>query len=226
METFVLRLWLPDRPGALGRVAGCIGAAQGDVIGIEILERGGGSAIDELTVRLPRADMLDRLIEEVRRVDGVAVEEARRVGSERPDVGIAALTMAADLVSCDPALRADAFCRGISELFEAEWSAVVGELDVEPIAHVGPVPDAGWLSAFVGGVRHLAERNETTPTDIAWSSIVGLRATAVIGRGGRPFHDRERQQIDLLAQILGKAAHATEVASASTMSGVVPYPAA
>ena len=51
MATYVVRLWLPDRPGALGQVASRIGAVHGDVVGIEILERGGGSAIDDLTDR-------------------------------------------------------------------------------------------------------------------------------------------------------------------------------
>jgi len=41
MDTFVVRLWLPDRPGALGQVASRIGAVHGDVVGIKILERRG-----------------------------------------------------------------------------------------------------------------------------------------------------------------------------------------
>src|SRR5687767_13200202 len=53
MALYVVRLWLPDRPGALGQVASRIGAVRGDVVGIEILERGAGRAIDELVVRLP-----------------------------------------------------------------------------------------------------------------------------------------------------------------------------
>ena len=32
METFVIRMWLPDRPGALGQVASRIGAVRGEVI--------------------------------------------------------------------------------------------------------------------------------------------------------------------------------------------------
>src|ERR687894_623261 len=31
METFVVRVWVPDRPGALGQVASRIGAVRGDV---------------------------------------------------------------------------------------------------------------------------------------------------------------------------------------------------
>ena len=42
METYVVRMWLPDRPGALGQVASRIGAVRGEIVGIDILERGGG----------------------------------------------------------------------------------------------------------------------------------------------------------------------------------------
>ena len=45
METFVVRVWVPDRPGALGQVASRIGAVRGDVVGIDILERGAGRAV-------------------------------------------------------------------------------------------------------------------------------------------------------------------------------------
>ena len=50
MSTWIVRVWLPDRPGALGQVASRIGAVRGDVVGIDILERGAGRAIDELAV--------------------------------------------------------------------------------------------------------------------------------------------------------------------------------
>ena len=53
MESYVLRVWLPDRPGALGAVASRIGAVKGDVVGIEIFETGAGQAVDVLVVQLP-----------------------------------------------------------------------------------------------------------------------------------------------------------------------------
>ena len=46
--TYLVRAWIPDRPGALGQVASRIGAVRGDVVAIEILERGGGRAVDEI----------------------------------------------------------------------------------------------------------------------------------------------------------------------------------
>ena len=35
METYVVRMWLPDRPGALGQVASRIGAVRGEIVGID-----------------------------------------------------------------------------------------------------------------------------------------------------------------------------------------------
>ena len=82
METYVVRVWVPDRPGALGQVASRIGAVRGDVVGIDILERGGGRAIDELVVMLPSDDVVDLLVAEISQVDEAAVERSRSWSTE------------------------------------------------------------------------------------------------------------------------------------------------
>jgi ACT domain-containing protein len=76
---FVLRLTLPDRPGALGLVASRIGAVGGDITAIDILEREDGRAVDEFGVELDREDLVDLLCSEILEVDGVSVEEVRRL---------------------------------------------------------------------------------------------------------------------------------------------------
>ena len=53
----LLRVWLPDRPGALGAVASRIGAVRGDIVGIDVLERNEGVAIDEFGVVLSDAEL-------------------------------------------------------------------------------------------------------------------------------------------------------------------------
>ena len=98
MTTFVLRVWLPDRPGALGAVASRIGAVRGDLVGIDILERGAGRAIDELAVELPEERLVPLLVHEVGQVDGVDVEEVRTVEGPLPDPRLDALETAAALV--------------------------------------------------------------------------------------------------------------------------------
>ncbi len=74
METYVIRLSLPDRPGALGAVAVRVGAVRGNVVGIAIVERHEGEAIDELVVELPSPDLVDLLVDEISQVDGVYVD--------------------------------------------------------------------------------------------------------------------------------------------------------
>ena len=85
MPLYIVRVWVPDRPGALGSVASRIGAVRGDLVGIDILERGAGRAIDELVVELPSDSLVGLLVSEVSEVDGVDVEDVRRVlGGEKP----------------------------------------------------------------------------------------------------------------------------------------------
>ena len=52
----LVRVWLPDRPGALGLVASRIGAVDGDIVGIDVLERGDNVAVDEFAVLLRDVD--------------------------------------------------------------------------------------------------------------------------------------------------------------------------
>src|SRR3546814_11184826 len=71
METCIVRVWLPDRPGALGEVATAIGAVQAEIVGIAILERCAGRAIDELAVHRPPAATVPRLVRSLPHDPGV-----------------------------------------------------------------------------------------------------------------------------------------------------------
>jgi len=201
-ETYVLRVWLPDRPGVLGQVASRIGAVHGDVIGIEILERGGGSAIDELTITLPDADLVELLIDEVREVDGVAVEDIRRIAAERPDATVAALDVAADVVAATPVDRLDVCCQRLLALFDADWAIAYGARRQAALASAGEVPAGKWLGAFLDGAGHLETAAHRAPSDVAWSWLEHAGIALACGRAGRPFHSRERQQLAVLARLL------------------------
>src|SRR5690349_18615583 len=86
----VVRVWLPDRPGALGLVASRIGAIGGDIVGIDVLERSEHVAVDEFAVVLGDEKLTTLLVREIEEVDGASVEEWREV--ERfPDPSIDAL---------------------------------------------------------------------------------------------------------------------------------------
>ncbi|HUR78475.1 MAG TPA: ACT domain-containing protein [Acidimicrobiales bacterium] len=196
---FVVRVWLPDRPGALGAVASRIGAVRGDLVGIEILETGAGRAIDELVVSLPSADLVPLLIKEIREIEDVDVEDIREVDGDLPDARVAALESAAELLA-QPSN--DAVCKALVEHvvrdFEAEWAAVLR--DGALVATNGETPTPEWMTAFVAGSDGTGA-TASGPDDIAWASLRGSGAL-VLGRDGRPFRARERRQLAALARII------------------------
>ena len=204
MESYVVRVWMPDRPGALGQVASRIGAVGGDVVGIDILERGGGRAIDELVVQLPDESLIGLLIEEIQAVDGADVEDVRPAALSLRDPRLAALETAAMLVGAvDVGELGDLLVEHAALDFAADWAAVLDLSEPEIRAAVGPVPPAAWLEAFVEGSRSSARvlSGESGPDDVAWAPLPSSGLVLVIGRSGRPMRARERRQVAALSRI-------------------------
>jgi UTP:GlnB (protein PII) uridylyltransferase len=83
MTGYVVRIALPDRPGALGLVASRIGAVGGDIVAINILERQDGRAVDEFVVEIGQ-DLIDLLQSEIHEVDGASVLEIRAADTTTP----------------------------------------------------------------------------------------------------------------------------------------------
>ena len=81
MAGYVVRIALPDRPGALGLVASRIGAVGGDIVAINILERDEGHAVDEFVVEIGGHHLVELLQSEIHEVDGVVVLEIRAADS-------------------------------------------------------------------------------------------------------------------------------------------------
>src|ERR1044072_6611530 len=90
----LLRVWLPDRPGALGAVASRIGAVRGDIVGMDVHARNEGVGIDEFGAAVTEADLLPLLVREVEEVDGCSVEHVTVV-SHFPDPRLDALVSVA-----------------------------------------------------------------------------------------------------------------------------------
>ncbi len=197
--TIVVRVWMPDRPGALGQVASRIGAVRGDVLAIEILEQGGGRAIDELTVSLPDEDLLSLLTAEVDAVDGVSVESIRIVDPDRTDASLSALALGAAIAECAPSERLGVMIGGIQRFSETDWVVVLkaGEM----VAHLGETPDLGWLTAFLAGSEHLDGLDDSAPSDLLWASMTTSGLTVAAGRSGNPIHERERVRFSLLVRL-------------------------
>ena len=204
METYLVRVWLPDRPGVLGAVASRIGAVRGDVVGIDILERGAGRAIDELVVVLPDAALMPLLLSEINQVDGVDVEDVRAAPEHLHDPRLDALVSAAGLAAAPSSAALLELLVARARLnFEAEWSTAVDLDERLLLASDGPPPPPPWLIAFVSGSRSSAPvvSGECGPDDVAWAALAGGRLALVLGRRGRPFRARERRQLGALARI-------------------------
>ena len=220
MSTFVMRLWLPDRPGALGAVASRVGAVGGDVVGIDILERGAGRAIDELAVELPSDDLVPLLLQEVSEVDGVDVEQITQVADALHDPRLDALETAAVLVGAATASDAlDELCHHAVRTVGAEWGAVLVLESGELLAAHGEPPAPGWLHAFVVGSqesRHVTT-GEAGPEDVVWAPLPGAGMALVLGRQGAPFRARERRQAAALARIVDTRFRELKVAEARTL---------
>ena len=155
MITVVVRVWMPDRPGALGQVASRIGAVRGDVLGIEILEQGAGRVIDELTVSLPELALIPLLTAEVDAVDGVSVENTRVVDDDRTDPNLAALATGAALAECSPEDRLDVLCSGVQRLGEAVTALSADRLAALALASTVLAPRWGNMMSAMSATLFL-----------------------------------------------------------------------
>jgi hypothetical protein len=213
MTCYVIRLWVPDRPGALGAIASRIGAVGGDVVGIDILERGGGRAVDELVVELssksgggaPDDALVALMVAEMGQVDGVSVEHVRPMADSLRDPRLDALETAALLVGATtPTDAVEALCFHAARTVGAEWGIVVALDPAERIAAYADPPELGWVSAFVAGSQSSARitGEPTGPEDVVWAPLPAAGMALVLGRSGTPFRARERRQVAALARIV------------------------
>ena len=186
-------------------MAAAIGKASGDVIGIEILERGAGMAIDELLVELPSADQVDGMVGEIAAVVGVAIEDVHPVAPGRSDQSVLALEVAASIMESRPDERMQHMCSQVRYMLEGEWCAILREGSLEPLAVSGDVPDLGWVVAFLEGTRHLEHGDTVTLGDVAWAWIPEIDGAIVCRRQRGTFRWRERQHLHLIARIVSSA---------------------
>jgi hypothetical protein len=199
-----MRIWLADRPGALGLVAARIGAVGGDVTGIDILERGGDRVIDELTIDLPGEDRIAALLEGLKDLEFVDVEDIRSVVAGLPYPLIDALEVAADLLQASTiAALFDQLVAGVGGVFNG-WAAVVDPDGPVVLCATGDAPASAWLEAFVHGTKAASNGSPGragAANDVAWAGLEVSGLALLVGRPGRPFRSRERRQLATLARI-------------------------
>jgi hypothetical protein len=201
-----MRIWLPDAPGVLGAVAAEIGAVHGNVIGLQVLEREAGVAIDELVVELPDdPSAVDAACRGVRNVPGAGVEEVTELLTEAKDREVTVLGAAAGILhAATPAAAMEALNDHLMSLFDLDWLA---QADADfagfTVAH-GDAPSVRWVAAFAEGSRSGADpANDTTGSGVF---IEAVPDTGSVVCGGRPapIRRRERQEIALLVMVAAR----------------------
>lgn len=120
---FLLRVRLPDRPGALGAVATALGTVDADILSVDVIERGEAHATDDFVVELPAGRLADTLVSAAATVPDVVVESIRPF-IEQPDPHRELALL--DQLGRDGATL-DTLAAGVTDIVRASWALVLAE---------------------------------------------------------------------------------------------------
>jgi hypothetical protein len=202
-----MRIWLPDAPGVLGAVAAEIGELKANVVGLEVLEREAGVAIDELVVELPdEPGAVDAVCRAVRNVPGAGVEEVTELLTEAPDREDTVLAAASGILqAATPTAAMHALIGHLKALFDLSWLALADEtLRGFTETHGEGVPSAPWVSAFAEGSRSGADPTNDTIGSGVFVEPVPETGLTVCGGRPVPIRRRERREIALLVMVAAR----------------------
>ncbi len=217
--SYLLRLVVPDRPGTLGAVATALGEAGIDIVSVDVLERGGDVAVDDIVVDLPRDRLPDSLITAAQRVPGVQVESLRPfagpLDTHRELELLEALSRAAEGTAVK-LLAAE-----LPRVFHSGWAVVLsgdGEGPCEVLAASDAAPSfdgmtVPWLPLssarlLPSEADWLPERWREMAIEMMATPFGSPRTAVVIGRSGGPaFRRSELLRLVHLAGIAASVAH-------------------
>jgi hypothetical protein len=201
-----MRIWLPDAPGVLGAVAAEIGTLQGNVVGLEVLERDSGVAIDEFVVEFPDdSDVVDAVCRGVRNVLGAGVEEVTVLAPAAPDREDAVLAATAEIVTAATAEGVmDALSGRLRGLFDLAWLALADERLEVFVEVEGDAPTPQWVAAFAEGARSGADpANDTLRSGVFVEALPGAGLVVCGGRAAA-IRRRERHEISVLVTVASR----------------------
>jgi hypothetical protein len=192
--SYLLRVVLPDRPGSLGAVASAIGIAGGDIVSLDVVERGPDGAVDDILVEL-HGGLADTLITAAQSVEGVIVEALRPYQSGQDIHRDLELV---DVLAADPHGGMSLLARHSPGVFRAGWALIVRrtESSTKVLASSPGAPDASglefpWLP--LASARRMDRSEAWVPQrwDVLGMEMaaapVGAPETAVLlGRPGGP----------------------------------------
>jgi hypothetical protein len=206
-STYLLRLRLPDQPGALGQVATALGAVGADIQSIVVVDRVPEYAVDDLVVTLPGGSLADTLVTAAASVPGVVVEIVQRHHG-RIDARDELALLDAAAMDVDPL---GVLVDGLPSLLNASYAIAVGPDSVRGSASAPSRPPLPVLVPLAGP-RHLEPGElwpdpDTAGPDATLVAVpyAGSRAL-VLGRiGGPSFRPAELMRLAHLANVAAAA---------------------
>lgn len=210
--SFLIRVQLPDRPGALGAVATALGGIGADILSVDVVERTSGTAIDDLVVELPKGRLPDVLITAAESVQDVEVDAVR------PYAGVLDTHRELELVEEVAAQPDDGlaiFTEGVPRIVRAGWALVVGpaEEGAKTLTASTAAPqlktlDLPWLplaraTVLDGEESWVPETWRELGTELAATPLGKPDRVLLVGRPGGPmFRAAEVARLAHLAGII------------------------
>ncbi|MGH3936968.1 MAG: ACT domain-containing protein [Pseudonocardiaceae bacterium] len=210
--SFLIRIQLPDRPGALGAVATALGKVGVDILSLDVVERRSGIAIDDMVVELPSGRLPDVLITAAESIEGVEVDAVR------PWAGVLDTHRELELVeqvAADATQGLQIFTDGVPKIIRAGWAIVLTTVEGQPRRLTGSFAAPETLAAQVPWwplrrATILDSEDSWVPlpwrelgTELAATPLGGLEQALLVGRPGGPmFRAAEVAHLEHLAGIV------------------------
>ena len=183
---FLMRVLLPDVPGSLGRVAGAIGMAGGDIEAIEIVEkRDDGTVVDDVLLELEPSIMPDSVVSACNEFDDVEVLFVSRY----PAGGNLMMDLeAVEELTAAPSAAFDRLIDLLPATFRVDWAARVHRAK-GVVRRSSAAPDDFDFVEIEAPIR--LESDDDDVSLYAAARLDGNQIVVIGRRGGPEFADSE-----------------------------------
>ncbi len=213
MPSYLLRIELVDRPGSLGALAVALGSVGADILSLDVVDRSGGYAIDDMVIELPPGAMPDMLITAAESLRGV------RVDSVRPHTGLLEAHRELELLdhvaaATDNTTRLQVLVDEAPKVLRVGWCTVLrnSEGELQRLAGSPGTPEtkadsAPWLPieravTLDSSAEWVPQAWRDMDTTMAAAPLGDPHTAVVLGRPGPQFRPSEVARLGYLAGIV------------------------